>query len=135
MPVLCKELLLLNIECTFTLKRVRDMITKYSFFIIRWKWVKTFALHWAGLESCGKDLFFSKKRYLSFGYLYLYFPPTLFWCKEPCREGGLSVSLFVLLFFLYGLSFTNIHESQECRGMGRTFLYLLTTTSTRFTDT
>ena len=36
-------------------------------------------------------------------------------------------------FFLSGF-FTNIHESQDCRGRGRGFLQLLTTTSTRFTD-
>ena len=30
-------------------------------------------------------------------------------------------------FFLSGLSFTNIHKSQDCWGSGRAFLYLLTT--------
>ena len=39
------------------------------------------------------------------------------------------------IFFLSGFSFTNIHESQDCRGRGKAFLYLLSTTSTRFTDT
>ena len=38
-------------------------------------------------------------------------------------------------FFLPGFSFTNIHELQDCREKGRAFLQLLTTTSTRFTDT
>ena len=38
-------------------------------------------------------------------------------------------------FFLSWFPFTNIHESQDCRGRGRAFRYLLTTTSTRFTDT
>ena len=38
-------------------------------------------------------------------------------------------------FFLSGFPFTNIHESQDSRGRRRAFRYLLTTTSTRFTDT
>ena len=38
-------------------------------------------------------------------------------------------------FFLSGFSFTNIHESQDCRPRGKAFLYLLITTSTHFTDT
>ena len=38
-------------------------------------------------------------------------------------------------FFLSGFSFTNIHESQDCRGMGRAFHLLLATTSTRLMDT
>ena len=36
-------------------------------------------------------------------------------------------------FFLSGFSFTTIHESEDCRGRGRTFLSLLSTTSSRFT--
>ena len=40
-----------------------------------------------------------------------------------------------LFFFLSGFSFTNIHESQDCRGTGRVFLKLLTTTSTYLTST
>ena len=40
-----------------------------------------------------------------------------------------------LIFFLPGFSSTNIHESRDCRGRGRAFRYLLTTTSIRFTDT
>ena len=38
-------------------------------------------------------------------------------------------------FFLSGFSSTTIHESQDCKGKGRAFLYFLTTTSTRFADT
>ena len=39
-------------------------------------------------------------------------------------------------FFLSaGFSFTNIHESQDCQGRRRAFLYLPITTSTHFTDT
>ena len=34
-----------------------------------------------------------------------------------------------------GFSFTTIQESQDCRGRGRVFLWLLTTTSTGFTNT
>ena len=48
-------------------------------------------------------------------------------------NGLLHVKFF--FFFLSGFSFTTIHESQDCRGRGRLFLELLTTTSTRFTDT
>ena len=38
------------------------------------------------------------------------------------------------VFFLPGFSFITIHKSQECRGRGRAFLKLLTTTFSRFTD-
>ena len=38
-------------------------------------------------------------------------------------------------FFLSRFSFTNIHDSRDSRGKGRQFLLLLSTTSTRFTDT
>ena len=38
-----------------------------------------------------------------------------------------------LFFFLSGFSLKTIHESQDCRGSGRAFLLLLTTTSTNFT--
>ena len=38
-------------------------------------------------------------------------------------------------FFLIGFSFTTIYESLDCRWRGRVFPWLLTTTSTRFTDT
>ena len=31
-------------------------------------------------------------------------------------------SFFFSFFFLSGFSFTNIHESQDCRGRGRVFL-------------
>ena len=41
----------------------------------------------------------------------------------------------LFFFYLSGFSFTNIHESLDRRGWGRAFLQLLTTTSTRFTDT
>ena len=37
-------------------------------------------------------------------------------------------------FFFY-VGFTNTHELQDCRGRGRAFHWLFTTTSTRFTDT
>ena len=43
--------------------------------------------------------------------------------------------IFFFFFFLFEFSFTTIHELQDCRGRGRAFLSLLTTTSTRFTDT
>ena len=39
-----------------------------------------------------------------------------------------------LLFFLSGFSFTNIHDSQDSRWRGRLSPYILSTTSTRFTD-
>ena len=38
-------------------------------------------------------------------------------------------------FFLSGFSFTNNHDSQDSRGRKRLSLYILSTTSTRFTDT
>ena len=53
--------------------------------------------------------------------------PQSFCCCSCC-------CLFVF-FFLSGFFFTNIHESLDCSGRGRAFLQLLTTTSTRFTDT
>ena len=43
-------------------------------------------------------------------------------------------AFFFLNFFLCGFSFTNIHQSQDCRGRGRAFFQFLATTSTRFTD-
>ena len=46
----------------------------------------------------------------------------------------IPVLFFVFVFSLSGFSFTNIHESQDCRGRRRAF-QLLTTTSTRFTGT
>ena len=39
------------------------------------------------------------------------------------------------LFFLSVFSFTNIYDSQDSRGRGRVSIYLLSTTSTHFTDT
>ena len=42
---------------------------------------------------------------------------------------------FASFFFLSGFSFTNIHNSHDSRGSRRLFLYILSTTSTRFTDT
>ena len=39
-----------------------------------------------------------------------------------------------VFFLLSWFSFMNIHESQDCRGKGRAFLYLLTTTSNRFIE-
>ena len=42
-----------------------------------------------------------------------------------------SVCVF---FFLSGFSFTNIHDSQDCRERGRLSFSRLSTTSTRFTD-
>ena len=39
------------------------------------------------------------------------------------------------LFFLSGFSLTNIHDSQGSRGRRRVSIWLLFTTSTRFTDT
>ena len=39
----------------------------------------------------------------------------------------------IFFFYLGFLSRTFIHESQGCRGRGRAFFKLLTTTSTRFT--
>ena len=33
-----------------------------------------------------------------------------------------ATHFFLLVFFLSGFYFTNIHESQDCRGRGRTFL-------------
>ena len=46
-----------------------------------------------------------------------------------------SMEISFFFFFLSEFSFTAIYESQDCRGRGRAFLQLLTTTSTRFTDT
>ena len=43
--------------------------------------------------------------------------------------------VIIIIIFLSAFSFTNIHEPQACKGSGRAFLQLLTTTSTRFTDT
>ena len=43
--------------------------------------------------------------------------------------------IVIIIIFLSAFSFTNIHEPQACKGSGRAFLQLLTTTSTRFTDT
>ena len=41
----------------------------------------------------------------------------------------------VSYFFLSEYFFTTIHESQDCRGKGKTFFWVLSTISTRFTDT
>ena len=47
-----------------------------------------------------------------------------------------SVSSVQDFFFLSRFSFTNnIYESQDCRGKGRAFLWLFTTSSTGFTGT
>ena len=42
---------------------------------------------------------------------------------------------FFFFFFLSGFSFTNIHHSRDSRGRGRASISLLSTTSTRLTDT
>ena len=42
---------------------------------------------------------------------------------------------FASFCFLSGVSFTNIPDSPGSRGRGRLSLYILSTTSTRFTDT
>ena len=52
--------------------------------------------------------------------------------NENAEENKSATEIF---FFLSGFSFTNIRESQYCRGRGRTFHKLLTTTFTRLTDT
>ena len=41
----------------------------------------------------------------------------------------------IYIFFYRGFSFTTIHESQDCRRRRTVFLYFLTTTSSRFTNT
>ena len=41
----------------------------------------------------------------------------------------------VSVFFLFGFSFTNIHDSQDIRERGRLSLQLLSATTTRSTDT
>ena len=46
-----------------------------------------------------------------------------------------SVKYSEFPFFSSGFFFTNICESQDCRGRGRVFLWLLTATFTHFTDT
>ena len=46
-----------------------------------------------------------------------------------------SPKKYEISVFLSGFSFTNTHESQDCRGRGRAFIPLLTATSIRFTDT
>ena len=56
-------------------------------------------------------------------------PPFL---REPPLF--LGTPFFLSFFFLSGFSFTTIHKSQDCRGRGRAFLQLLTTTSSCFTD-
>ena len=50
-------------------------------------------------------------------------------------SGEACVPSFFCLILLSGFSFTNTHKSQDCKGRGRAFLYLLTTTSTCFTGT
>ena len=61
------------------------------------------------------------------------------YCRdEPTIDNNgdiIGFSFLFFFFFLLGFYFTTIHESQDCRGRGRAFLQLLTTNSTRFTDT
>ena len=67
---------------------------------------------------------------------------ALFICQVAARMLSCFENLksIITLFFLFALSFLLIHEWQYCRGrMGKegreAFIYFLTTTSTRFTDT
>ena len=53
---------------------------------------------------------------------------------SPCLRSN-SYHCQAMNFFLSGFPFTTIHESQDFKGRGRAFLYLLTSTSTRFTYT
>ena len=59
---------------------------------------------------------------------------------QSCRKAKKYYERFsknevIRFFFLSGFCFTSIHESQDCKGRGRAFHQLLTTTSTRFTGT
>ena len=57
---------------------------------------------------------------------------SLLWADHPSNTKRGSVYVH---FFLFGFYFTNIHDSQYSRGRERLSLYLLSTTSTHFTDT
>ena len=63
----------------------------------------------------------------------LFFVTVLFYFSHEINLNRWFLGItkkYIYFFILSGFSFTNIHKSQDCRGRGRAFLYLLTTTST-----
>ena len=63
-------------------------------------------------------------------YIWLFQPISLYQRRQKIISLGT-----IEFFFLSGFCFTNIHEPQNCKGRGRAFHQLLTTTSTCFTYT
>ena len=63
---------------------------------------------------------------------YVHYCSSSFFQLLYANQFFLNTTVF---FLLSGFSFRNIHDSQDSRGRGTVFLWLLSTTSTHFTDT
>ena len=62
--------------------------------------------------------------YKAVTYMCQYFSKTEDQCSQAMKQASKEAfeNNIYIYFFLSGFSFTNIHESQDCRGRGRAFL-------------
>ena len=136
---LCIYRFLYKPKNVFMYQLLVKMVTLWLFF--KWFfWVN------CGFNLMGKSCIHSKFRHENYACKVTQFATRIFTFKFQFSlaiqnlKKRLYKSLFLahriyIYIFLSGFSFTTIIKPQNCRERGRTSLWLLTTTSTRFTDT